>query len=178
MKRFFDNYFLSFTDKILEHKEINPKLLELAHKIKKLKKNKLYIFGNGGSLSISNHVQLDFMNKCKINTYQGNDAGLISCFTNDYGYENWISLVLKKTATNKDLVILISSSGKSKNMLKAFKTANKMGIKNIYSLTGFNKSNPLKKMTKNKSLWVNSKSYNFIENIHQIWLLAMVDYLS
>ena len=118
------------------------------------------------------------MNKCKINTYQGNDAGLISCFTNDYGYENWISLVLKKTATNKDLVILISSSGKSKNMLKAFKTANKMGIKNIYSLTGFNKSNPLKKMTKNKSLWVNSKSYNFIENIHQIWLLAMVDYLS
>ena len=63
-------------------------------------------------------------------------------------------------------------------MLKAFKTANKMGIKNIYSLTGFNKSNPLKKMTKNKSLWVNSKSYNFIENIHQIWLLAMVDYLS
>ena len=68
MKRFFDNYFLSFTDKILEHKEINPKLLELAHKIKKLKKNKLYIFGNGGSLSIANHVQLDFMNKCKINT--------------------------------------------------------------------------------------------------------------
>ena len=178
MKKFFENYFLSFTDKILEHKEANPKLLELAYKIKKLKKNKLYIFGNGGSLSIANHAQLDFMNKCKINTHQGNDAGLISCFTNDYGYENWISLVLKQTATNKDLVILISSSGKSKNMLNAFKTANKMGIKNIYSLTGFNKNNPLKKMTKNKSLWVNSKSYNFIENIHQIWLLAMVDYLS
>ena len=44
MKRFFDNYFLSFTDKILEHKEINHKLLELAHKIKNLKKKKIYIF--------------------------------------------------------------------------------------------------------------------------------------
>ena len=69
-------------------------------------------------------------------------------------------------------------NNKSKNMLNAFKTSKKIGINNVYSLTGFKKNNPLKKMTRDKSLWVNSENYNFIENIHQIWLLSIVDHLS
>tara|TARA_B100000959_G_C14609055_1_gene471297 strand:+ start:63 stop:260 length:198 start_codon:yes stop_codon:yes gene_type:complete len=63
-------------------------------------------------------------------------------------------------------------------MINAYKAAKKIGIKNVYSLTGFETSNPLKKLTKENSLWVDSKKYNFIENIHQIWLLSIVDYLS
>ena len=71
------------------------------------------------------------------------------------------------------MVIIISSSGKSKNVLQAAKICKKKKIL-FYTLTGFSKSNPLKKMG-NINLWVNSKAYNVVENIHQIWLLSIVD---
>ena len=70
-------------------------------------------------------------------------------------------------------MIIISASGRSKNLLEAAKICKKKKIL-LYTLTGMSKSNPLKKLG-NINLWVNSKAYNIIENIHQIWLLSIVD---
>ena len=69
--------------------------------------------------------------------------------------------------------MLISSSGKSKNMINACKTAKKRKI-NVISFTGHSYNNPLSKIS-DLSLWVESKAYNFIENTHQIWLLTVCD---
>ena len=76
-------------------------------------------------------------------------------------------------ADKGDVVIIISSSGKSKNILEAAKICKKKKLV-LFTFTGFSKSNPLKKMG-NINLWVNSKAYNIIENVHQIWLLSIVD---
>ena len=93
------------------------------------------------------------------------------------GLEKWIEKTIDFYADSKDVIILISSSGKSKNMLNACKAAKRKKISNIITLTGNKKNNPLSKLGK-INLWVNSNIYNHIENIHQTWLLAICDLIS
>ena len=72
-----------------------------------------------------------------------------------------------------DVIILISSSGKSKNIINAAKYAKKNNIY-LVTLTGFKKNNPVSKLG-NQNLWINSTEYNVIEMVHHIWLLSIVD---
>ncbi|MDC0951329.1 SIS domain-containing protein [Candidatus Pelagibacter sp.] len=142
--------------------------------INKNKKNKkVIIFGNGGSAAISSHVSTDLTKNARIRSINFNEADLLTCFSNDFGYEKVFSKSLEFYADKGDIVIIISASGKSKNLLEAARFCKKNKIL-LYTFTGFSKSNPLKKMG-NINLWVNSKAYNIIENIHQIWLLSIVD---
>ena len=138
---------------------------------KKGKKN--LIFGNGGSAAIASHFSVDLTKNARIRTVNFNEADLITCFSNDYGYDRWIEKTVDFYADKKDILILISSSGKSKNMINACKAAKKKKIK-VISFTGHSKNNPLSKLS-NINLWVNSKAYNYIENTHQIWLLGICD---
>ena len=71
-------------------------------------------------------------------------------------------------------LVLISSSGKSMNMINACKADKKKKISKIITLTGNKKNNPLSKLG-NINLWVDSNVYNHVENIHQIWLLSICD---
>ena len=143
--------------------------------IKKTIKNngKVYLVGNGGSSSIASHFSVDLTKNAKIRCVNFNEHNLLTCFSNDYGFDKWIEKALNFYGDKGDTIILISSSGKSKNMIRASIAAKKKSIK-IITLTGMDKNNPLKK-SGNINLWVNSKAYNFIENIHQIWLLSIVD---
>ena len=137
-------------------------------------KNKVHIFGNGGSASIASHFSMDLTNNSKIKCFNYNDPTIITCFANDFKFENWISRTINKYGEKGDLLITISSSGKSKNMLNAVKAARKKKFYNVITFTGFNKSNPLKSIG-DVNLWINSKEFNIIENTHQFWLLMMVD---
>jgi len=137
------------------------------------KKGKILIFGNGGSSAIASHVSIDLTKNAKIRAVNFNEADLITCFSNDYGYEKWVEKAVDFYADKNDTLVLISSSGKSRNMINACKAAKRKKIK-VISLTGHSKNNPLSKIT-NLSLWINSKAYNFIENTHQIWLLTVCD---
>ena len=151
-------------------------LVFLIQKLKKYKKSKILLFGNGGSSSIASHISVDLVKACKINSLTFNEANLITCFANDYGYENWVKETLKKYLEPNDLVILISSSGKSKNMVKAAKYCISSNI-NLITFTGFNKNNPLKKLGK-INFWVDYKGYNFVEMAHHILLTSIVDYFA
>lgn len=137
------------------------------------KKKKVIILGNGGSAAISSHVSVDLTKNARIRCINFNEADLITCFSNDYGYEKVFAKCLEFYADKGDVVIIISSSGKSKNILEAAKICRTKKIF-LCTLTGFSKTNPLKKIG-NINLWVNSRAYNIVENIHQIWLLTIVD---
>ena len=137
------------------------------------KRGKILIFGNGGSAAIASHVSVDLTKNAKIRTVNFNESDLITCFSNDYGYERWIEKTIDFYADRNDTLVLISSSGKSKNMINACKAAKRKKIK-VISFTGHAKNNPLSKIV-NLSLWINSKAYNFVENTHQIWLLTVCD---
>jgi D-sedoheptulose 7-phosphate isomerase len=159
-------------------REINSKLSELKNDnfikfvkiLKKIKeKNKKVIFiGNGGSAAMASHASVDFTKVCKIRSINFNEADLLTCYSNDYGYENWAKEALKSYFDKKDLVVLISSSGKSKNIINAAKYCKQKNI-NLITFTGFDKNNPVKKLGK-LNFWVDSKKYNLIEMTHHIWI--------
>ena len=150
------------------------KIIETLKKYKR--KKKVHIFGNGGSASIASHFSLDLSNNTHIKCSNYNDPMLITCFANDFNYENWISKVIEKNVEKGDCIILVSSSGRSKNIINAAKKAKRKGIKNVITFTGFKKNNPLNKLGK-FNIWINSKKYNFVENLHQFYLLMIVDIL-
>ena len=173
---YLEKYNNEFLKCIFIDKKVRSKLKNLYELLLKVKKNnkKVIIAGNGGSAAIASHFSVDMTKNGKIKTINFNESDLITCFANDYGYENWLKNALKFYLDEKDLVILISSCGNSKNMINA---ANFVKNKNneLITFTGFNGKNKLSKIGK-LNFTVNSKSYNFIENTHQYWLLSLVDF--
>ena len=103
---------------------------------------KVIIFGNGGSSSIASHISIDLNKAAGIESLNFNDPTLITCFANDYGYENWVSEVVKIHCKPKDVVIFISSSGMSLNLINGIKQANSI-TKTTVTFTGFKKDNTL-----------------------------------
>ena len=134
---------------------------------------KVMFAGNGASASIANHASLDFTKQAKIKSVNFNESAFITAFSNDYGYENWVQKAVEFYGEKGDTLILISSSGKSNNVINAAKYARKNNI-NIITFTGFDSDNPLC-MLGNINFWLNSRAYNIIEGIHQIWLLSICD---
>ena len=175
-KKFFKQYFnnqinlLNFDDEVISKLEKVKKNLKLVSQ----KKKKVIIFGNGGSAAIANHFSVDLTKTSKIRCVNYNESSLLTCFSNDFGYENWVKKTLEYHADKGDLIILISSSGESKNMLNACKFGLKKKYFPIITLTGFKKNNSLNKLG-HINFWVNSKTYNHIENTHQFLLLSLVD---
>lgn len=135
--------------------------------------NKLIFAGNGASASIASHASLDFTKQGKVRSVNFNESALITAFANDYGYDRWVEKALEFHGDAGDTLILISCSGTSPNVVNAAKYANKNGI-NLITFTGFAEDNTIK-MSGDINFWVNSKAYNIIEGIHQIWLLSICD---
>lgn len=173
---FYNNYFKNISELLTSDENNISKLILIEKKLKKKGKNsRVFVFGNGGSASIASHFANDLSNSSKFICQNFSDSTLLTCFANDFGYSNWVRQVLKKNLTKDDIVFFISSSGQSKNMILGCKYAMKKGALSI-TLTGFDKNNILKK-NGNINIWVNSKNYNFVENIHQIYLLSIADSL-
>ena len=176
-KIFLNKYFDDFNNLIsLNSNEIKEKLLTLKKILIKTKKNgkKILIFGNGGSAAIASHFSVDLTKNAHIRCNNFNESDLITCFSNDFGYENWVGKAIKFFGDKGDLLIIISSSGKSKNIINGCIEARKKKFSKIITLTGHSKNNPVRKLG-DINLWINSKAYNHIENVHQFWLLSLVD---
>ena len=175
--KFLDEYFDDLNKLInFNSDEIKKKLIKLKKIFITTKKNrkKILIFGNGGSAAIASHFSVDLTKNAKIRCTNYNEPDLITCFSNDFGYERWVEMAIKYYGNKGDVLIVISSSGKSKNMINACIAARKKKFSKIITLTGHLVNNPVKKLG-DINLWVNSKAYNYIENIHQFWLLSLVD---
>ena len=137
---------------------------------------KIVLVGNGASAAIASHVAVDLTKASGVRAINFNEVDLITCFANDYGYEHWVEKALEFYADPKDLVILISSSGMSLNVVNAALKAKKMGL-SVITLSGFREDNSLKKLG-DINFWVDSSQYNIVETVHQAWLLAVVDQIA
>jgi len=175
-KEFLTSYLNDFSDLVKPNEKIIDQLGKVADLIKVInaKGNKVLIFGNGGSAAISSHVSVDLTKNAGVRCVNCNEADLITCFSNDYGYERWVEKAVDFYGDEGDLLIVISSSGSSKNMLNGVKAARNGNFNAVVTFTGFADENPLRQLG-DMNLWADSKAYNFIENIHQVWLLAIVD---
>ncbi len=173
---FLKKYFNDLAKLIKKDEKIIEDLVWVSNLLKEVysKGKKALIFGNGGSAAISSHFSVDLTKNAKLRCVNFNEPDLITCFSNDYGYEHWVEKAIDFYGDEGDILILISSSGNSLNMVNGANAARKKDFKSIITFSGFDINNPLKQ-TGDINLWVDSKAYNFVENMHQIWLLAIVD---
>ena len=173
------DYFSKYFNRLHERlHSVNPADLRQAATLAQqvhLQKGKIIVVGNGGSAAMASHVTVDFTKGAGIRAVNFNEADLLTCFANDYGYEFWVSKALEFYADSGDLIILISSSGQSPNMLNGAKKAKEMNLTSI-TLSGFRSDNLLRTLG-DVNLWVDSTSYNIVEMTHHVWLLAIIDYL-
>ena len=175
MSDYFNNYFCLIYEK---SKSVDYRELILASELAdKANKDggKIIIVGNGGSAAIASHVSVDFTKAAGMRAISFNDSSLLTCFANDYGYENWVARALEFYADKNDMVFLISSSGTSKNITNGAKQAKEMGLP-VVTLSGFSSENELRTLG-DVNLWVDSTQYNFVEIVHQTWILSIIDYL-
>ena len=100
---------------------------KLVSDIKK-KNKKILIFGNGGSAATASHFAVDITKNAGIRCLTLNEYDLITCFANDFGYENVFSRQLEALGRKKDLLITFSTSGNSKNIINLLKTSKKKKI--------------------------------------------------
>jgi|TARA_Y100000310_G_scaffold81608_2_gene78156 D-sedoheptulose 7-phosphate isomerase len=175
-KEFLTSYLNDFSDLIKLNRNIVDQLVEVSDLLKNVNAEgkKTLIFGNGGSAAISSHFSVDLTKNAGLRCVNFNEADLITCFSNDYGFERWVEKAVDFYGDTGDLLIVISSSGSSENILNGVKAARNGKFRAVVTLSGFDKDNPLCQLG-DINLWVDSRAYNFVENIHQVWLLAIVD---
>jgi D-sedoheptulose 7-phosphate isomerase len=169
-KNYFDRY-----KNLAFNKETYTLLNDFKAIALKVKKNdsKLIFAGNGASAAISAHAAVDFTKQAKVRGITFNEADLITCYSNDYGYENWMSEALKSYHKKNDAVVLTSVSGESPSTVNAAKTAIDLGLK-VITFSGKSSKNELKSIG-DINFWVDSNAYNIVECIHMIWVTTVID---
>lgn len=139
----------------------------------KADKSTLFFIGNGGSAAIASHMTADFMKNGGMNTYSLYDNAVTTCMGNDYGYEYIFSKPLEFLIKERDLLVAISSSGNSQNIINAINVAKEKGA-TVITLTGFKEDNRAKQLG-DINVWVPCDRYGIVESIHNLILQQIVD---
>lgn len=134
---------------------------------------KLIFIGNGASASISSHMATDFWKNAGIKAISFNDSSLLTCVSNDYGFKYVFEKPIEMFAQPGDVLIAISSSGKSENILRGVSAASKKKLK-IFTLSGFRKDNPLRRLGV-LNFYVPEMDYGFVETAHSGICHCLVD---
>ena len=133
----------------------------------------IYVIGNGGSAGIASHFSNDLMKALRIASQTLYDSNLMTCLANDLGYENVFSYPLERLMKSTDLLVAISSSGQSPNILKAVEVALAKSAA-VITLSGFKAENALRKQG-NLNFWVDRCDYGLVETAHFFLLHTVID---
>jgi D-sedoheptulose 7-phosphate isomerase len=135
--------------------------------------NRLFFIGNGGSAGISSHMATDYSKNGGIRASSLTDGSTITCLANDYGYEHVFEKQIEWHARGGDILIAISSSGRSQNILNAVKAARERGCI-VYTFSGFAADNPLR-VTGDLNFYLTNSEYGFVEVGHLALLHTILD---
>lgn len=140
------------------------------------KYKKIILIGNGGSNAIASHLSQDYVKRCNKSSLAFTDSSMLTCFINDYGLDNAYVKFLKFYADKETLVILISSSGNSMNIVNcvSFCEGNKIPYG---TLTAFKKNNLVRmaSISPEFQYHIDTDSYGVAECVHQIFLHTMTE---
>ena len=139
----------------------------------KQNKRVVYFIGNGGSAAIAIHMTSDYLKNGGIKTHSMHDSAVLTCLANDFGYEFVFSKQVEMIAEENDILVAISSSGRSQNILNAVAVAKKKKC-HIVTFSGFADDNPLRQAG-DFNVYVPSMEYGVVESIHNMILQQVVD---
>lgn len=173
-----EGYFDRFDSVLKEFLSLSDNIESMEDVISLLKNSKsmgstIYLVGNGGSAAIAEHMAIDLTKNAGLRAMAISGTPMLTTFSNDYGYERVFEKAISSFARKNDILIAISSSGKSQNMLNACIAAKDKGLK-IITLSGFSATNPLRKMG-DINFWINSTAWGYIEIIHNLILHYLND---
>ena len=166
---------LQFTDSTGKQVEIELAYSQFRTMLEGLKKSNgtVFLIGNGGSSGIVSHTSVDLLNSCKVKAFPITDNSQLTCFANDFGYEQVFSKPLETLISPNDILIAVSSSGKSKNILNAATIAREKNA-DVITFSGFRYDNPLRSLG-TLNAWIESDSYGIVEIGHAFILHYLTD---
>lgn len=136
----------------------------------------LYLIGNGASASMSSHFAVDLHKNARIRTHVFTDPALITAMGNDIGFERVFADPLLRMALPQDILITISSSGQSPNILAAIDAARHIGLR-IVTLSGMNAQNASRQKG-DLNFYIPADTYGMVETAHaailHYWTDSMV----
>ena len=132
-----------------------------------------YFIGNGASATMASHMALDCSKNAGIPSLAFNDLASLTALGNDLGYEHTFAQPLRWHAHPGDVLIAISSSGRSPNILAGIAAAREIGCR-IVTLTGMSAENPARRGGE-LNFYVPGKTYGCVECLHQILLHCWLD---
>lgn len=133
----------------------------------------VYLVGNGASASMASHLAADLAKNGQVHTEVFSDLSLITAISNDMGYEWVFAEPLRRRARDGDMLVAISSSGRSPNVLKAVDVARELGVE-VITLSSMDPGNPLRQRGR-LNAYVAADDYGFAESCHATILHRWMD---
>jgi len=169
--RYFENlatlfFSVEVTDRHQERVELSKGLLTATELIvtQTATGRKVMFIGNGGSAAIASHQAVDYWKNGGMRAIAFNDSSLLTCISNDFGYPQVFVKPVEMFADPGDVLVAISSSGRSENILSAVNAARKKGCK-VITMSGFAADTPLR-LGGDLNFYVASDSYGYVEIVH------------
>jgi D-sedoheptulose 7-phosphate isomerase len=133
---------------------------------------RVWFLGNGGSAGIASHLAVDFTKNGGIRASAMNDAPTLTCLANDFGYDQVFAKQLEYYGRREDVVVIISTSGRSLNILNAANVARTLGC-TIYTFSGMNPNNVLRQRG-DINFYIPCTDYGIVECSHLILLHSII----
>lgn len=181
LNKYVENYLSDLSKSIVD---INKKKLSLAVQLihqKIRSKNNIFVCGNGGSAAIANHYVCDYIKFFRDRTKYvpkiislSSNLETITAISNDISYDQIFKYQAESLSSKNDLIIIISSSGNSKNIKELLKFTKKKGIKTI-GFSGFDGG--YLKNNSTISIHLNAKNYGLSEDGHHVLMHIILQYI-
>ncbi len=147
-------------------------LCEMSTKVRDAACNQ-YLVGNGASAAFANHMALDWTKNGGVPTHSFSDSALLTAMGNDLGYEEVFCAPLSWYARSGDLLVTISSSGNSKNIIRTIETARGKGM-GVVTFSGLKPDNSSRQLG-DLNFYIPAKTYGVVECAHQVLLHIWLD---
>jgi len=137
------------------------------------KGGKLMFIGNGGSAAIASHFALDYWHAGGMRSMAFNDGPQLTCLSNDHGYEQVFAMPIRMFADAGDVLVAISSSGRSVNIINGVVAARERSCV-VVTLSGFGADNQLRSLG-DLNFYVPIQQYGYVELAHSSILHCILD---
>jgi D-sedoheptulose 7-phosphate isomerase len=146
--------------------------VDLAHELNE-GGHTTYFIGNGGSASIASHIAADACKNGKLRALAFNDVALMTATANDLAFDQLFALPLARLARPGDLLVSISSSGNSPNIVRGLEHARSIPMHTV-TLSGWNADNRSRSLG-DLNFYVGASRYGWIESAHLLILHFWLD---
>ena len=137
------------------------------------REGRMFIIGNGASAAFADHMALDWTKNGRVASRSFGDSAWLTAAANDLGVDQVFSAGIELHAREGDMLVAISSSGRSPNIIRAIEQSRSLGM-GIVTLTGLTTDNPVRKLG-DVNVYIPANTYGMVEVAHQYWLHLWLD---